>query len=94
MQLDSYQRGDLLLLCLSESTLRHRERRCVLDLCLHRYRQSPAGQAPESTLSQPMAVCRQGTYVEYSMEYSMEYSKCRALNAILVSTVDDCRLLN
>eukprot|EP00959_Pyramimonas_sp_CCMP1952_P129718 2712717-Pyramimonas_sp.AAC.1 len=31
-----------------------------------------------------MAVCRQGIYVEYSMEYS----KCRALNGILVSTVE------
>eukprot|EP00976_Prorocentrum_cordatum_P047930 967866-Prorocentrum_minimum.AAC.1 len=31
-----------------------------------------------------MAVCRQGIYVEYSVEYS----KCRALNGILVSTVD------
>eukprot|EP00976_Prorocentrum_cordatum_P083528 1185294-Prorocentrum_minimum.AAC.2 len=36
-----------------------------------------------------MAVCRQGMYAEYSL---MEYSKCRALNGILVSTVDDCRL--
>eukprot|EP00959_Pyramimonas_sp_CCMP1952_P083224 1739286-Pyramimonas_sp.AAC.1 len=33
-------------------------------------------QAPESTVGRPMAVCRQGIYVEYSMEYS----KCRALN--------------
>eukprot|EP00959_Pyramimonas_sp_CCMP1952_P215059 4500273-Pyramimonas_sp.AAC.1 len=37
-----------------------------------------------------VAVCRQGICVEYSVEYS----KCRALNDILVSTVDDCRLLN
>eukprot|EP00976_Prorocentrum_cordatum_P107650 1194681-Prorocentrum_minimum.AAC.2 len=40
-----------------------------------------------------MAVRRQGIYVEYSAEYS----KCRALNGktlILVSTDDDCRLLN
>eukprot|EP00976_Prorocentrum_cordatum_P017072 343946-Prorocentrum_minimum.AAC.1 len=37
-----------------------------------------------------MAVCQQGIYVEYSVEYS----QCRALNGILVSTVDDCRLLN
>eukprot|EP00959_Pyramimonas_sp_CCMP1952_P297087 6215343-Pyramimonas_sp.AAC.1 len=37
-----------------------------------------------------LAVCRQGIYVEYAVEYS----KCRALNGILVSTVDDCRLLN
>eukprot|EP00976_Prorocentrum_cordatum_P059673 1175597-Prorocentrum_minimum.AAC.2 len=34
-----------------------------------------------------MAVCRQGIYVEYSAEYS----KRRALNGMLVSTVDDCR---
>eukprot|EP00976_Prorocentrum_cordatum_P060489 1175919-Prorocentrum_minimum.AAC.1 len=47
-------------------------------------------QAPESTVGRPMAVCRQGIYVKYSMEYS----KGRALNGILVSTVDDCRLLN
>eukprot|EP00976_Prorocentrum_cordatum_P034693 705716-Prorocentrum_minimum.AAC.1 len=47
-------------------------------------------QAPESTVGQPMAVYRQGIYVEYSMEYS----KCCALNGMLVSTVDDCRLLN
>ena len=47
-------------------------------------------QAPESTVGQPMAVRRQGINVEYSMEYS----KCRALNGLLVSTVDDCRLLN
>eukprot|EP00976_Prorocentrum_cordatum_P007653 152773-Prorocentrum_minimum.AAC.1 len=33
-------------------------------------------QAPESTFGQPMAVCRQGIYVEYLVEYS----KCRALN--------------
>eukprot|EP00976_Prorocentrum_cordatum_P046618 941945-Prorocentrum_minimum.AAC.1 len=33
-------------------------------------------QAPESTVGQPMAVCPQGIYVEYSVEYS----KCRALN--------------
>ena len=39
-------------------------------------------QAPESTVGQPMAVCRQGTHVEYSVEYS----KCRALNGIPVST--------
>eukprot|EP00976_Prorocentrum_cordatum_P100068 1192084-Prorocentrum_minimum.AAC.2 len=50
----------------------------------------PPNQAPESTVGQPMAVCRQGMYVEYSTEYS----KCRALNGILVSTVDACRLLN
>eukprot|EP00959_Pyramimonas_sp_CCMP1952_P339389 7107919-Pyramimonas_sp.AAC.3 len=31
-----------------------------------------------------MAVCRQGIYVDYSVEYS----KCRALNGILVSTVE------
>eukprot|EP00976_Prorocentrum_cordatum_P070890 1180112-Prorocentrum_minimum.AAC.3 len=37
-----------------------------------------------------MAVYRQGIYIEYSVEYS----KCRALNGILVSIVDDCRLLN
>eukprot|EP00959_Pyramimonas_sp_CCMP1952_P372479 7800378-Pyramimonas_sp.AAC.1 len=38
-------------------------------------------QAPESTVGQqPMAVCRQGIYVEYSVEYS----KCRAMNGILV----------
>eukprot|EP00976_Prorocentrum_cordatum_P071770 1180450-Prorocentrum_minimum.AAC.1 len=43
----------------------------------HRYRY--ARQAPESTVGQPMAACRQGIYVEYSMEYS----KCRALNGIL-----------
>eukprot|EP00959_Pyramimonas_sp_CCMP1952_P475410 9504167-Pyramimonas_sp.AAC.4 len=54
-------------------------------------------EASESTVGQPMAVCRQGIYVEYSVEYL----KCRALNGILVSTVDsrrstvdDCRLLN
>eukprot|EP00976_Prorocentrum_cordatum_P091513 1188569-Prorocentrum_minimum.AAC.1 len=42
-------------------------------------------QAPESTVGQPMAVCRQGINVEYSMEYS----KCRALNGILgTSTVE------
>eukprot|EP00959_Pyramimonas_sp_CCMP1952_P200870 4201114-Pyramimonas_sp.AAC.1 len=35
-----------------------------------------------------MAVCRQGIYVEYSVEYS----KCRALNGKIVSTVDDCGL--
>eukprot|EP00976_Prorocentrum_cordatum_P089936 1187903-Prorocentrum_minimum.AAC.3 len=40
-------------------------------------------QAPELTVGQPMAVCRQGIYVEYSMEYS----KWRALNGVLVSTV-------
>eukprot|EP00959_Pyramimonas_sp_CCMP1952_P080294 1678142-Pyramimonas_sp.AAC.1 len=49
-----------------------------------------ASQAPKSTVGRPMAVCQQGIYVEYSMEYS----KCRRLNGILVSTVDDCRLLN
>eukprot|EP00959_Pyramimonas_sp_CCMP1952_P213894 4475503-Pyramimonas_sp.AAC.1 len=31
-------------------------------------------QAPKSTVGQPMAVYRQGIYVEYSMEYS----KCRS----------------
>eukprot|EP00959_Pyramimonas_sp_CCMP1952_P227786 4762581-Pyramimonas_sp.AAC.1 len=46
--------------------------------------------APESTVGRPMAVCRQEIYVEYSMGYS----RCRALNGTLVSTVDDCRLLN
>eukprot|EP00959_Pyramimonas_sp_CCMP1952_P385568 8080276-Pyramimonas_sp.AAC.1 len=35
-----------------------------------------------------MAVFRQGIYVEYSVEYS----KGRALNGILVSTVDDFQL--
>eukprot|EP00959_Pyramimonas_sp_CCMP1952_P095206 1990788-Pyramimonas_sp.AAC.2 len=35
-----------------------------------------SAQGPESTVGQPMAVCRQGIYTEYSMEYS----KCRALN--------------
>eukprot|EP00959_Pyramimonas_sp_CCMP1952_P413572 8665967-Pyramimonas_sp.AAC.1 len=36
-----------------------------------------------------MAVCRQGIYVEYSMECS----KCRALNGILVSTGNIRRIL-
>eukprot|EP00959_Pyramimonas_sp_CCMP1952_P414886 8692689-Pyramimonas_sp.AAC.1 len=35
-----------------------------------------ARQAPESTVGQPMAVGRQGIYVEYPVEYS----KCCALN--------------
>eukprot|EP00959_Pyramimonas_sp_CCMP1952_P050170 1048344-Pyramimonas_sp.AAC.1 len=62
-------------------------------LCWHRRRKllpASRAQAPESTVGQPMAVCQQGIYVEYSVEYS----KCRALNGILVSTVDDWRLLN
>eukprot|EP00959_Pyramimonas_sp_CCMP1952_P300499 6285041-Pyramimonas_sp.AAC.1 len=46
---------------------------------------NPARQAPESTVGQPMAVRRQGIYVEYSMEYS----KRHALSGILVSTVDE-----
>eukprot|EP00959_Pyramimonas_sp_CCMP1952_P252130 5268073-Pyramimonas_sp.AAC.1 len=41
-------------------------------------------QAAESTVGQPMAVCRQGIYVEYSVEYS----KRRALNGVLVWTVE------
>eukprot|EP00976_Prorocentrum_cordatum_P091418 1188528-Prorocentrum_minimum.AAC.3 len=41
-------------------------------------------QAPESTIGRPMAVRRQGIYVEYLVEYS----KCCALNGSLVSTVD------
>eukprot|EP00976_Prorocentrum_cordatum_P080117 1183847-Prorocentrum_minimum.AAC.1 len=46
---------------------------------------------PRSRLSaSDVAVCRQGIYVEYLVEYS----SCRALNGILVSTVDDCRLLS
>eukprot|EP00976_Prorocentrum_cordatum_P034774 707287-Prorocentrum_minimum.AAC.1 len=44
-------------------------------------------QAPESTVGRPMAVCRQGINVKYSMEYSI----CRALNGILVSTVDELK---
>eukprot|EP00976_Prorocentrum_cordatum_P117256 1196279-Prorocentrum_minimum.AAC.7 len=43
-----------------------------------------AVRAPESTVGQPMAVLRQGMFVEHSVEYS----KCHALNNILVSTVD------
>eukprot|EP00959_Pyramimonas_sp_CCMP1952_P159710 3340565-Pyramimonas_sp.AAC.1 len=40
---------------------------------------------PRSRLSAShVAVCRQGIYDEYSVKYS----KCRALNGILVSTVD------
>eukprot|EP00959_Pyramimonas_sp_CCMP1952_P180685 3778071-Pyramimonas_sp.AAC.1 len=41
-------------------------------------------QALESTIGEPMTVCRQGIYVEYSVKYS----KCHAPNGILVSTVD------
>eukprot|EP00959_Pyramimonas_sp_CCMP1952_P439171 9193691-Pyramimonas_sp.AAC.1 len=41
------------------------------------------------TVGRPMAVCRQGIYVEYLTEYS----KCRALNGVLVSTVNDSRRL-
>ena len=43
-------------------------------------RQCGDKQAPESTAGQPMAVCRQGIYVEYPVEYS----KCCALNGILM----------
>ena len=46
---------------------------------------------PRSRLSAShVAVYGQGIYIEYSVEYS----KCCALNGILVSTVDACRLLN
>eukprot|EP00976_Prorocentrum_cordatum_P094190 1189692-Prorocentrum_minimum.AAC.2 len=35
-------------------------------------------QAPESTVSQPMAVCRQGIYVEYSVGiFEMPCAECR-----------------
>eukprot|EP00976_Prorocentrum_cordatum_P070769 1180059-Prorocentrum_minimum.AAC.1 len=47
---------------------------------------APIRSKPRSRLSAShVAVCRQGIYVEYSADYS----KCRALNGILVSTVDD-----
>eukprot|EP00959_Pyramimonas_sp_CCMP1952_P082757 1729656-Pyramimonas_sp.AAC.1 len=46
---------------------------------------------PRSRLSAShVAVCRQGIY----LEYSVECSKRRALNGIRASTVYDCRLLN
>ena len=51
----------------------------------------PVLDKPRSRLSAShAAVCRQGIYVEYSMEYS----KCCALNGILVSIVDDYRRLS
>eukprot|EP00976_Prorocentrum_cordatum_P041451 841306-Prorocentrum_minimum.AAC.1 len=40
--------------------------------------------SPGVDVGQPMAVCRQGMYVEHLTEYS----KCRALNGTLVSTMD------
>eukprot|EP00959_Pyramimonas_sp_CCMP1952_P385035 8069492-Pyramimonas_sp.AAC.1 len=82
------------MLCLHFLVVKRRSQPVVLSSRSHPIVLAPHGGVnakPRSRLSAScVAVCQQGIHVEYSVEYS----KCRALKGILVSTVDDCRLLN